>query len=259
VLDNTYASRATRNEVIELAWKHGASVRCAWLDTPLEEAQINIVSRMLDHYGRLLGPEEIKRLSKKDPSVFGPDVPFRYQRFFEPPAPEEGFEEIERIPFVRRPLPPEHNRRALIIEADGILRTSRSGARTPSSPDDVQPLIDRAPLLQRYAREGWLLISLAWIPRIAAGEINEDEAELCFRATDAALGVSTIHAYCPHGAGPAVCWCRRPLPGLGVALIRAHQIDPRASIIVGRSGADRTFAERLGFQYASDRELFGDA
>ena len=34
VLDNTYATRATRSRVVEAAARHGAVVRCVWLDTP---------------------------------------------------------------------------------------------------------------------------------------------------------------------------------------------------------------------------------
>jgi predicted kinase len=85
VLDNTYASRKSRNAVIEVAFRHGLPVRCVWLQTSVEQAQVNAVSRMLRRYGRLLGPEEMRAAAKQDPGVFPPTVQFRYQRLLEPP------------------------------------------------------------------------------------------------------------------------------------------------------------------------------
>src|SRR5258708_9906273 len=47
VLDNTYLTRASRSYVIEAANRHGASIRCVWIDTPLAQAQGNLVQRLL--------------------------------------------------------------------------------------------------------------------------------------------------------------------------------------------------------------------
>src|SRR5688500_5138439 len=41
VLDNTYPTRKSRNEVIETAWQRGVPVRCIWLTTDVANAQIN--------------------------------------------------------------------------------------------------------------------------------------------------------------------------------------------------------------------------
>ena len=56
-------------------------------------------------------------------------------------------------------------------------------------------------------------------------------------------------ALCPHGAGPPVCWCRPPLPGLPLAFARAHGVDPSRSILVGTGSAHRTLATTLGARY----------
>jgi histidinol phosphatase-like enzyme len=255
VLDNTYASRAQRNEAIEIAWRHGAYARCVWVDTPIEQAQINVVARMLERHGQLLGPEEIKRISRTDPGVFTPDVQFRFLRQLEPPVLDEGFESIERAELVRR-YPSENRQRALIVELDGVLRRSRSGARTPRDVDDLELDAARLDVLRRYVREGWLLAGIAWLPEVAAKKMTEETAAAIFHAMQTALGEEMAFAYCPHGAGPAVCWCRRPLPGLGVSLIRSLALDPKRCIMVGRGGVDRTFAERLGFPYVDHQEFF---
>jgi hypothetical protein len=56
-------------------------------------------------------------------------------------------------------------------------------------------------------------------------------------------------ALCPHPAGPPVCWCRPPLPGLALAFARTHGIDPARSTLVGSTSAHRTLAATLGARY----------
>jgi histidinol phosphatase-like enzyme len=43
-----------------------------------------------------------------------------------------------------------------------------------------------------------------------------------------------------------VCWCRKPIAGLGLLLFRRHGVDTARSIFVGRTALDRTQATRLG-------------
>ena len=59
--------------------------------------------------------------------------------------------------------------------------------------------------------------------------------------------------YCPaRRAGPPRCWCRKPLPGLGVLLIHRYWLDPAAcKSYVGGSAQDPGFARRLGFTFRS--------
>ncbi len=56
-------------------------------------------------------------------------------------------------------------------------------------------------------------------------------------------------ALCPHPAGPPICWCRPPLPGLPLAFSREHHIDPARSILIGIGPAHRTLATTLGAHY----------
>jgi histidinol phosphatase-like enzyme len=61
---------------------------------------------------------------------------------------------------------------------------------------------------------------------------------------------------CPHGTGPPRCWCRKPLPGLGVVFIHRHRLDPAQCIYVGGGALDAGFARRLGFAYRDAAALF---
>jgi len=69
VLDNTYPTRVSRYAVIRMAHAHRVPVRCRFLNTPLNEAYQNVVLRILERYGRLLGPDDLKELSKTDPNL----------------------------------------------------------------------------------------------------------------------------------------------------------------------------------------------
>ena len=77
VLDNTYLTRASRSYVIETANRHRAEVRCIWLDTPLAQAQVNLVERLLDRFGTLPSPEKIHQLARREPGVLTPTSQMR--------------------------------------------------------------------------------------------------------------------------------------------------------------------------------------
>src|SRR6185436_2472382 len=122
VLDNTYPTRRSRNEVIEAAWSLGVPVRCIWLHTSIGDAQINAIERMIDAHGSLPTPEEIRSRSAKDPRYMQPDAQFRYERLLEPPRMDEGFAAIDERPFVRAAdsrLVQAPNR-ALLFDADDL-------------------------------------------------------------------------------------------------------------------------------------------
>jgi aryl-alcohol dehydrogenase-like predicted oxidoreductase len=242
VLDNTYMSRASRARVIHAANQAGLSVRCVWIATSVEDAQVNAVSRIIANHGRLLGPEEMQQAVKRraaaarDISAFAPSVLFRHQRELEPPEPAEGFSRIDAVPFDRRHDPAFTNK-ALIVWCD----TS---------------LADRGPVLRRYQDAGWLLLGLAWCPEIADNTMTAEQVEAGFATVQEKLGVSIEVLYCPHAAGPPKCWCRKPLPGLGVVFVQRHRLDPSQCIYIGSGPQDPGFARRLGFQYRDADEFF---
>jgi aryl-alcohol dehydrogenase-like predicted oxidoreductase/histidinol phosphatase-like enzyme len=253
VLDNTYLSRASRSAVVDAVAAAGRGVRGVWLDTSVEDAQVNAVWRMVRAHGRLLSPEELRR--SRDPAAFAPTAQFRAQRSLELPDPSEGFASLEIVPFERQQDAALTNR-AVILWCDEVLRQSKSGAPRPQSVDDVDVLQERRDVLSRYARDGWKLLAISWEPEISekAAEAAEVDAGLA-RVRDV-LGLDIEFHYCPHGAGPPVCWCRKPLPGLGVLLIHRHQLDPTKCIYVGATPQDPPFARRLGFQYREAHQFF---
>jgi aryl-alcohol dehydrogenase-like predicted oxidoreductase len=291
VLDNTYISRKSRAPVVQAAAKAGLAVRCIWLATGIEDAQVNAVWRMWSTYGRVLDPEEMRTAVKRgDISAFPPSVLFRYQRELEPPDPSEGFANIERVAFVRD-QPRSAVNGAVLVSCEDVLARSRSGARAPVTADDVQIVETVASELRRFASEGWRVLGVSWRPEIHSelphgpGEVahgfsradSEDvahgfsradseeaahgspvaqgfspaiqNAEAIFARIRELLDVAIDIRCCPHAGGPPVCWCRKPLPGLGVAFVRQYELDPGACIYIGAGPHDAGFARRLGFQW----------
>jgi diketogulonate reductase-like aldo/keto reductase/histidinol phosphatase-like enzyme len=246
VLDNTYPERASRFDVLEAASRHGVPVTCLWLRTSLEEAQVNAVERMIRKYGRLLSPEEMKAVSRKDPNSFPPDAQFRYRQKLEPPRPEEGFLRIDLLDFAREEAPGRTGR-GLFFEYDGVVRAPR-----PLHPERVEVLPGRGEALRRFAAEGFRLLGISYQP-----DVPEEVARACFQRTNELLGLPIEVEFCNHGGGPAVCWCRKPLPGLGVLLLERHGIDPARSLLIESSPADRGFASRLRIPTVPVEVFFG--
>jgi aryl-alcohol dehydrogenase-like predicted oxidoreductase len=256
VLDNTYVSRASRALVVRTAARFGLPVRCVWLSTSVEAAQVNAAWRMVSNYGRLLEPDEMRKTVKHDISAFAPSVQFRHQRELEPPDPSEGFSRIETMPF-ERTRDSSMTNKAVIVWCDDVLIRRRSGGDgLPFSSEDVEVLVERGAALRRYQDEGWRLFGLSWRPEISAKTLTIEQADACFARVREILGVPLEIFYCPHGAGPPVCWCRKPLPGLGVLLIHRHHLDPSQCVYVGAGPQDPGFARRLGFQYQDARDFF---
>jgi histidinol-phosphate phosphatase family protein len=256
VLDNTYATRAARAPLLALAKQHGARARCVWIDASIEDAQVNAVTRMVRAHGKLPSPAEIKTLAKRDPGVYGPGALFAYRKAFEPPTAAEGFDAVERVAFRRAPYGPAHTQKALLLDYDGTLRRTRSGAKYPTHPDDIEVLPGRAAVLQRYRDAGYRLFGVSNQSGVSKGELTEEDARQCFARTNTLLGHSIEVAFCPHNPAPIACWCRKPMPGLAVDFIERHKLDPTQTLMVGDMTTDRTFATRAGIVYRDVSEVF---
>jgi aryl-alcohol dehydrogenase-like predicted oxidoreductase len=218
VLDNTYLTRASRSYVLDAAARHGAPVRCVWLDTPLAQAQANLAARLLDRFGQLPGPADLRELAKREQGVLAPTSQMRAARELEPPSLDEGFVDVERVEFTRA----RHGgtREGVFVAASAV------------------------------RENGWIATGDAphlvfdWLTGASADVLAAEVERVAAHVT----GVVEA-AVCPHPGGPPTCWCRPPLPGLILAFARAHDVDWWRSTLVGTSGAHRTLAATLGARF----------
>ena len=77
VLDNTYLTRAARSHVLDAASRHAVATRCVWIDTPLAQAQVNLVERLLDRFGSLPTPAKLRLLARSEQGVLAPTSQMR--------------------------------------------------------------------------------------------------------------------------------------------------------------------------------------
>jgi aryl-alcohol dehydrogenase-like predicted oxidoreductase/predicted kinase len=225
VLDNTYLTRAARSHVLDAAGRLGLGARCVWLDTPLAQAQVNLVERLLERHGQLPGPDELRALARRSSGVLAPTSQMRAARELEPPSREEGWAAVERVPFVR--AAPAGRLRAGIFVAAAALAPGLAGALAQAEPAVAHLLFD-------------------WRPDAAPDALAPERERL------AALAAGPVEAtLCTHGGGPPRCWCRPPLPGLPLAFARRHGIDPARSTLIGTSAAHRALAAALGCRYVA--------
>jgi len=224
VLDNTYLTRAARSHVIDAATGHGIATRCVWIDTPLATAQVNLVERMLDQFGALPAPDELRALARGHPGVLAPTSQMRTFRELEPPSIDEGFAGVETIEFVRHHVP-GRERAGVFVAARATERAAFELAL--SQGDRVAP---------------HLLFD--WRPGTSPEALAPDLARLA-----AVVDGPAEAALCPHAGGPPVCWCRPPLPGLPLVFARAHDLDPARSLLIGTGPAHRNLAAALGARY----------
>ena len=257
VMDNTYPTRVSREPVITVAHAHGIPVRCRYLATSIGDARVNVVNRILDRYGKLLDPDDMKELAKEDPNLPPPAAMQRWMNVFEPPALDEGFSAVDEIPFERRPQP-DFTNKGLLLDVDGTLRVTHSGDIYPTTPEDVKLLPDRKEVLQKWIDAGYELFFISNQSGVHSKKLSAEDAQACFQKTIDLLGLPVKEViFCPHRAFPTVCFCRKPMPGMGVYLQRQHKLAHEHLVMVGDMDSDAAFADGLKIPYFHADDFFG--
>ena len=187
--------------MIDAASRHGVAPRCIWLETPLAQAQVNLVERLLERFGSLPTPDELRQLARREPGVHAPTSQMRALRELEPPSADEGLADVEHVPFSRAP----DSRRARVgafVAAAALTQPGWEHALEQGAP--------RAPhLVFDWNADGTPDALTAAAERLASQVAGPVESALC-----------------SHSGGPPSCWCRPPLPGLplGSSCARASAV-----------------------------------
>jgi len=253
ILDNTHLTPEKREPFIVAAKKNKAAVHCFIMATPIEEAQVNFSLRAINQGYNI---NDIEAISKSDsPNLFPPVVMFRHFKEFKPPTLSEGFESIEDVPF-KRIWPIDFVNKAIIVDFDATIRMTKSGDISPKTPNDIEIMPNRREVLMDYQKQGYVICGASNQSQIAKGTITYDTAKACYDKTVELLGIDLDYMFCPHTSTPISCWCRKPMPGIGVHFIHKYKLNPKESIMVGDLTSDKTFAKRCGFQYVDAEEFF---
>jgi predicted kinase len=224
VLDNTFLSRAVRSHVIETAARHGLAVRCVWLSTPLAQAQVNLVTRLIALHGALPSPEELRVLARTTEGVMAPTSQMRTARELEPPALDEGFTAVEEVPF-QRAAPQVAGGMGVLVAAPALERAGWEAAVAAAEPAAPHLVFD-------------------WRP-----DGTPDDLDAAVTRLRGVVSGEVSRAVCPHGGGPPRCWCRPPLPGLALAFAVTRHVELSRCVVIGSGPAHRTLANALGARH----------
>ena len=191
VLDNTYLTRAARSHVIETANRHGVPARCVWLDTPLAQAQVNLVERHARPVRHAAGARRAETARAPPPGRARADLADADRPRARAARDRRGVRRGSRaIAFARdaaRPTdahaPACSSPAAALERPAGSTRSSRATAAAPH-------------------------LLFHWSPGATPDALEPGRARLA-----AAVAGPVEVALCPHPGGPPTCWCRPPLPG----------------------------------------------
>jgi HAD superfamily hydrolase (TIGR01662 family) len=111
--------------------------------------------------------------------------------------------------------------------------------------------------LARWVEAGYRLFFVSNQGGIASGHLTRPAAEAALGRTAELLRLPVAEvAYCPHAAYPVSCYCRKPMPGLGVCLMQRHRLAREHLIVVGDMASDAEFAAGLGARYFDAAAFF---
>ncbi len=265
VFDNTYGTVAARSAVVQFAATNALPIRCLWLQTTLEQAQVFASRRQVQRTGGLLRKEEYKA-HRGDANMFPPGAQYAYRKRFEEPTLAEGFSSIEKVT-IETVWGKEYTNRALFLDLDGTVRVTpdEKVCPWPRNPSEVRVILPSSSvggLLQRRQREGWLIFAVtnqSGVSRKPSDDkyVSEENVVACIEATEAQLGLKFDgYAYATDRGGPPSSFWRKPTPGMGVLFIEKHKLDPAKCVMVGDMTSDKTFAERCGFRFAWAHDFF---
>ena len=94
VLDNTYPTVESRQSIIKWAYDNEFEINCKYINIDVGDILYNASKRLIDTYGKLLNPEEIKKT--KEVGVYAPVVVYKYRKTVQPPETQEGFHSVEK-------------------------------------------------------------------------------------------------------------------------------------------------------------------
>lgn len=151
----------------------------------------------------------------------------------------------------------------LYLDLDGTVRWGKDElGRFVNGPEDVRVFDEVPNLLARYREHGWRIVAVSNQGGVALGLMS---AEACaasmvetYRQSGNAFDKVSYCVHHPDAKNPemAVCWCRKPRPGLviesALALAEKHPGEiypPHLGLFVGDRPEDASCAENAGLTF----------
>ncbi len=139
--------------------------------------------------------------------------------------------------------------KAILMDRDGTVIKEKPGTYL-SDPKGVKLYKNTMKAFKLFKDMGYKLFIVSNQSGIGRGyfgerevkAVNEKMRQLLKKAAD----IDGIY-YCPHAPNDN-CSCRKPAPGLGLKLIKEHNIDAANSFMIGDKKSDMDFAANIGMK-----------
>ena len=138
-------------------------------------------------------------------------------------------------------------RRAVFLDRDGVLNQAVERAGKPYPPPSVAELVflpGVASACSALRTEGAFLGCVTNQPDIARGLARREEVEAINAVVSSQLGLDDL-IMCPHD-NDANCLCRKPKPGMLIALADRHGLALCRSVMIGDRRSDIEAGQRAG-------------
>lgn len=136
--------------------------------------------------------------------------------------------------------------KAVFLDRDGTIIYEKPGVYL-SDPKKVRPYKSALPALRLLQKKGFKLFIVSNQSGIGRGYFTEKEVKKVHARLLQLLRPVKITeiVFCPHAPNDG-CDCRKPLPKMGLYLIKKYKIDPKHSYMIGDKKADVEFGHALG-------------
>jgi D-glycero-D-manno-heptose 1,7-bisphosphate phosphatase len=155
----------------------------------------------------------------------------------------------------------------LYLDLDGTVRKGKDElGHFVNKASDVEVFPEVPKLLRGYKRQGWRIIGVSNQGGIALGYLTlKDCGELMAETQRQCAGLFDKITWCSHHPDAnepemAVCWCRKPRPGmiiesaLALSEVTREIYPPHLAVMVGDMDTDRECAENAGLMFLDAAE-----
>ena len=259
VLDNLHSTSESRKIFIDVAQKYSVPVTCVLVNLSIEDAQINVLRRQYAKYKQIFyTATDIKESGIHDPILFPIAVLFKFRKEFQKPILSEGFSEIQNRKGYKSTFDPKiYKNKALFLDYDGTLRTSKNGMYPKQVEDIIVDHDVEKAITHLFPKGEYLYLGVSNQSPIAKKEFTTAEADSMFKETNRLLFGDPNYiefVYCKHSVPPS-CYCRKPQSGMAVYFIEKYKLDPTKCTMIGDMTTDHTFAKKLEIQFIHINDL----
>jgi len=141
--------------------------------------------------------------------------------------------------------------KAVFLDRDGVVNNDE-GHYYIYMPKDLKLNDGIIEGLKSLSDAGFKLVIVSNQSGVAKGVYTEDDIKIVHEKLISDLAAHSVFLeaiyYCPHHESVSECDCRKPKPGMILQALKEHNIDPKASYLIGDSPRDITAGERAGLK-----------